>query len=898
MTTHNSNKVGQLTLHRDKFNLATISQSSGALDEVSQRIISVLVENRGLFESSIRDQANMITELHAENTSTIVQEHEKTRTILLDAICNVDSGRRNAVAAQNEPWHCQEEDLVIRRRAEDRIICSLRIPALSEHCTRIAKAHVTTFQWTFWDPTSEDRLLSEFARWLKSGDGVYWVNGKAGSGKSTFMRYICEHPETKVFLRDWCGDLPLAVASFFFCSGGTADQKSQAGLLRSLLHQLLYKHRSLIPTVLPFQWEDEYIVPVNPKQELFWDRDILRRAFDILRTQNQIRMCLFIDGLDEYEGEKDGTYDDIVSFFIWLADSATLQDRTHGDISRYVNEKLNGHDRMNDLQRMDPQNVEKLIEEIVDKASGVFLWVSLIVKSLLNGFTNRDRICDLQKRLQTLPCNLESFYKQILLNHIHLLYREQSSQLFQIVQAANREIYGFRTHPLPLVILAFTEEGDDELVLSTSDRLLSEEGIAYRCNDLTARLKSRCGGLIEVHGDPSIPLGLIVAFSHHSVHDFLNSQDTRELLISRTKERFNPDECLFKAYLLHLKLFMASHPPTASPEHMFLHLDVSQLIQTTLKFARMAMDATGDSYVLFLDELDRAVTSYWLRARRETSSPWGDTIDLRDLKAHWANFLVFQDPTDEDTRFRRDNFLSLSVSFGLTEYVREKLRGDPGMQHKKSGQPLLRYITFSNCPVEADMVSLLLRNGDDPNRYFCGCSIWQYTLELISVLVKPFSIFKNSTDWMGTDTSLRVLIHPTPEVWSRIFKLFIEGGADPNALCTHIEHIPDRKRLPLYSVRFSTPSLIFSSNGLFPDDGLLAAIKSRGGIEFWECFQLECAFWNVLVEAERIKTEVAVRLQTILRLRKSKRKSNWRYKPRKWQRKAGSQEYPQQLLTA
>lgn len=306
------------------------------------------------------------------------------------------------------------------------------------------------------------------------------------------------------------------------------------------------------------------------------------------------------------------------------------------------------------------------------------------------------------------------------------------------------------------------------------------------------------------------------------------------------------------------------------------------------------MDATSDSYVRFLDELDRAVTSYWLRAPRETSSPQGDTIDLRKLEAHWANFLVFQDPTDEDTRFRRDNFLSLSVSFGLTEYVREKLRGDPGIQHKKSGQPLLRYITFSNCPVEADMVSLLLQNGDDPNREFRGCCIWQYTLEVIKILVQPFSVFTN-----GTDGSSRVLTHPTPEVWSRIFKLFIEGGADPNALCMHIEYIPDHKGLPQYTVRFSTPSLIFSSGGPFPDDGLLAAIKSRGGIEFMERLQLQYAFWHdVLVEAEKIKTEVALRLQTILRLQKSRRKSNWRYKPRKSQRKARSPEYRPQLLTA
>jgi hypothetical protein len=307
------------------------------------------------------------------------------------------------------------------------------------------------------------------------------------------------------------------------------------------------------------------------------------------------------------------------------------------------------------------------------------------------------------------------------------------------------------------------------------------------------------------------------------------------------------------------------------------------------------MDATGDSYVRFLDELDMIVTSYWLKAPRETSSPQGDTIDLRTLNAHWANFLVFQDPTDLGTRFQQDNFLSLTVSFGLTEYVSAKLKGDPSLALKKSGQPLLDYIAFSNCPVDAAMVSVLLQNGANPNIDFWGCSIWQYTLELIKILVEPFSNFKN-----GTDGSSRILTHPSCEEWSRVFKLLIEGGADPNALCTHIEHIPGNKSLPQYSVRFSTPSLIFSSNGVFPDDGLLAAIKSRGGIEFLETVQLQCAFWHdALVAAERVKVEVvAPRLQTILRLRKSKRKPNWQYKPRKSQRKARSQEYRQQLLTA
>jgi hypothetical protein len=151
----------------------------------------------------------------------------------------------------------QEQELEARRRAEDHILRSLRIPSMSERYNRIVEAHAATFQWIFKDPAAEDRPWSNFAQWLKDGEGIYWINGKAGSGKSTLMRYIYDHKQTKDLLRAWCGELPLIVASFFFWTSGATDLKSQNGLLRSLLHQLLSQHRDLIPIILPDQWQDE-----------------------------------------------------------------------------------------------------------------------------------------------------------------------------------------------------------------------------------------------------------------------------------------------------------------------------------------------------------------------------------------------------------------------------------------------------------------------------------------------------------------------------------------------------------------------------------------------------------------------------------------------------------------
>lgn len=41
------------------------------------------------------------------------------------------------------------------------------------------------------------------AQWLESGSGVYWVCGKAGSGKSTLMKHIFFHRDVPKLLQRW-----------------------------------------------------------------------------------------------------------------------------------------------------------------------------------------------------------------------------------------------------------------------------------------------------------------------------------------------------------------------------------------------------------------------------------------------------------------------------------------------------------------------------------------------------------------------------------------------------------------------------------------------------------------------------------------------------------------------
>jgi hypothetical protein len=72
------------------------------------------------------------------------------------------------------------------------------------------------------------------------------------------MRYIYEHPKTREQLSLWAGDSPLILAGLFFWNSGVLQQRTQAGLLRTLLYQILSQRADLLPEVIPEQWKNTY----------------------------------------------------------------------------------------------------------------------------------------------------------------------------------------------------------------------------------------------------------------------------------------------------------------------------------------------------------------------------------------------------------------------------------------------------------------------------------------------------------------------------------------------------------------------------------------------------------------------------------------------------------------
>lgn len=163
-------------------------------------------------------------------TALVVQESEETRLCITRQRDRIESLHR-----------CGE---ILHSLSYD------GIHARQEQVDRHFDGIKNSYDWIFDEPrrhcSDDTPQWDDFAGWLKSGHGLYWINGKAGSGKSTLMNHICTHKRRLELLGEWCSTPQLLTPAFFFWSSGDPLQKSIDGLLRSLLYQMLTEYRELV----------------------------------------------------------------------------------------------------------------------------------------------------------------------------------------------------------------------------------------------------------------------------------------------------------------------------------------------------------------------------------------------------------------------------------------------------------------------------------------------------------------------------------------------------------------------------------------------------------------------------------------------------------------------------
>ena len=588
--------------------------------------------------------------------------------------------------------------------SEQMLLNSLCFKHIKARHADIAEAHAKTFSWVFKNTPAEGCQPIKFVDWLRSQSGIYWIMGKAGSGKSTLTKFICDHDQTKEELNVWAGQKRLVTAKYFFWNAGTPLQKSQEGLLQSLLFEVLRKCPELIPAVCS-KWPE--FIPYQNEPDP-WTRKDLLHTFSQLEKQTDVsaKFCFFIDGLDEYNGDqyelikvlqglavspdiklclssrpwqsfKDAFGQDVERFL-------KLEDLTRQDIRLYVHNKLEESVHFRQLKARDTRYPE-LVTEILNKAQGVFLWVFLAVRSLVQGLTNADRISDLQRRLSLLPPTLEDYFRHIF-NSVEEVYREQTAQAFQAsLQAAE---------PLSLMTFSFLDEEDPNFAFRAKVEPLSRSEILSRQEDMRRRLDGRCKGLLEVTLDTSNDWGIFFAFKvdflHRTVRDFLLTGDMQKLLEERLDPAFNAKAALCNAFLAQLKAV----PPVDIFKSKSTPLD--DILEDLLNYAKELEVEADEPQIKLLDEAERVVCT--------TSSIW-----------KWKR--------------KKTAFLGLAVQRDLQLYVKHRLMMHPQLI-RGHGRPLLDHALMPSPPkhglrsLSPQMVNILLNSGAMPNQKYKDSTVW------------------------------------------------------------------------------------------------------------------------------------------------------------------------------
>lgn len=347
--------------------------------------------------------------------------------------------------------------------------------------------------------------------------------------------------------------------------------------------------------------------------------DEIRNAFSRLITNRNLykkhRFCFFIDGLDEYEETRQEDYKDMVNLLWSWTDAAPqavkicvssreynvfmngfsedqrlrVQDLTRGDMERYTHDKLEG--------MPDETEREHLVQAILDKANGIFLWVALVVKSLREQLEEGHELLALKRELDILPDELEALF-EYLLKSIRKSVRTRAYQTFaMILESMPSRFY--------ISLFSYSFLGEYEIDPEFAMRSPFPKG------DMAVRRKERienahkslngsCRGLVEVREHRVRHERFkftAIEFTHRSVTEFLQKPEIKNDMNTHLKD-FAPRSAISQLFLaevrcgdfsefpgtlssgLHSLTVMLNRGPTEHPPFVFRECLHSAVLQT------------------------------------------------------------------------------------------------------------------------------------------------------------------------------------------------------------------------------------------------------------------------------------------------------------------------------
>ena len=351
--------------------------------------------------------------------------------------------------------------------------------------------------------------------------------------------------------------------------------KNQLGFLRALAFEILKSNPAVIPHACYHKWER---YSSNKADFESWNIEELLETIGRATSwkENNTKFFFFIDGLDEYDGEPS----EIIYLLQKLPMSSDikfcyssrkwnafqnefgedtrdpsrclyLEDLNTPDIETFVSRKFGEESIFRQYRKKNPQASQKLVASVVTKSEGVFLWVDLVVRSLIRGLQNSDAIETLQERLNKMPGDLNAYFGRML-DNAEDVYRPDAAKIYHVMLLTTRQPF--------LMMFNFLREQDPNFGVSADIKPASEIEVKELRHNLQLQINARCTDLLDIIKTRDIDayFQLKVAFLHRTVREYIQRKETKKRLEEWLRDdsvgwQFDPFQYMCQAIIAQIK---------------------------------------------------------------------------------------------------------------------------------------------------------------------------------------------------------------------------------------------------------------------------------------------------------------------------------------------------------
>jgi ABC-type transport system involved in cytochrome bd biosynthesis fused ATPase/permease subunit len=160
----------------------------------SERTDIIAFQQTNAFASMRKDYKVIISELGDHKASNSL-EHVGMRSALAMRIKESEDAVSDGIS--------KVQRSIDTRARTDALLKSLFFEDYKSRQEQVEEAYTETFSWIFDDRPNAVGSWHNFALWLREGETIYWIQGKAGAGKSTLMSFIVDEEQTSTELQCW-----------------------------------------------------------------------------------------------------------------------------------------------------------------------------------------------------------------------------------------------------------------------------------------------------------------------------------------------------------------------------------------------------------------------------------------------------------------------------------------------------------------------------------------------------------------------------------------------------------------------------------------------------------------------------------------------------------------------